>query len=107
MAGMAVATPAAFAEGCSTDHYGNRTCTAEPSSGGTVSLHHYAYGNKMQGKDSLNRLVHLDRYRRDGSGWDGPIGMRNGSTDSFDRAGTAWRACVNVGGGRYHCTVWA
>ncbi|SDM33437.1 hypothetical protein [Allokutzneria albata] len=54
VAGMLVAAPAAFAEGCSTDPYGNMTCTANPGSGGTVSLHLYARpdGNYMQGKDS-------------------------------------------------------
>ncbi|MFB9904203.1 hypothetical protein [Allokutzneria oryzae] len=107
MAGMVVAAPAAFADGCSTDPYGKLTCTAYPASGGFVSLHGYPRSNGvyMQGTDSWNRPVHLDRARP--GGWDGPLGAGIGQTAEMFRAGTSWRACVNVGSNRFHCTPFA
>ncbi|SDM57881.1 hypothetical protein [Allokutzneria albata] len=108
VAGMFVATPAAFADDCSSQGDGGRICKAYPGSGGTISLILYAPKHPgadytMRGWDNKHRSVHLDR-ERPGGGWDGPIGAGQGWTTEMYRKGLKWRACVNVGSGNYHCT---
>ncbi|MCO1580972.1 hypothetical protein M8C13_34970 [Crossiella sp. SN42] len=104
IAGMLVTAPGASAQGCARQPSGTLICTEYPSSGGTLRL--YVYNNStVQGEDTSGRDVHLDKAIP--GGWEGPLGGGKGWTSILNRQGTSWRACVNVGGGRYHCTPFA
>lgn len=105
IAGIVTAAPAASAEeGCVRQGEG-WICTSYPSSGGAIRLHIYP-NSTVQGIDTERRNVHLDKSLGPGR-WEGPLGGGVKETSILNRAGTAWRACTNVGSGRYHCTVWA
>ncbi|MBP2472451.1 hypothetical protein JOF53_001323 [Crossiella equi] len=104
VAGMIVTAPGAFAQGCVREPAGKLVCTEYPSSGGVLRLYVYT-NNTVQGEDTAGRNVHLDKAVP--GGWEGPLGGGAGWTSILGRQGTSWRACVNVGGGAYHCTVFA